>query len=218
MGIFSLLFAAVFVVFWGSFPQNRLLSLFQAAAACLTGTILALVRYVLIVEPRVPGYGRPLYVFVLLFHILPPVALSWAVFFLLRRGHALPLEKDGMDKTGSWASWLLLALVPYGVIFAALPPEPGRAKALVLLPFLWVTMIVAMRFFHIRAIRPRAAGAARIVLRILFALAILAVPFLGAADYYAWFAKETVLMAGFLLPLAAIAVLHFLLDYRADTR
>jgi hypothetical protein len=212
MVLFSLLFTAVFVVFWFSFPQNKLPTLFQVVTACLTGTILALVRYVFIAEPRVRGYGWPLAAVVLLFHVLPPIVLPSVVFALsVRRGHARGI----LAGDGGWASWLLLALIPYGAIFAASLPEPGTGRALVLLPFLWVTMIVVMRFFHTRAIRTRAAGLAHIALRILFTACMLAVPFLGAAAYYAWFAKETFLMAGFLLPLAVIAVFHFLLDYRA---
>ncbi|MDR1470225.1 MAG: hypothetical protein LBT00_13150 [Spirochaetaceae bacterium] len=204
MGLFSLLFAAVFVVFWVSFPQNRRLSLFQAATACLAGAVLALIRYVVIAEPRLRDYGRPLFAVALLFHVLPPVALSSAVFCLLGRLGVISAEHDG------WASWLLLALVPYGLIFALVPPEPGTVKALVLLPFLWITMIVVMRFFHIRAVRTR-----HIAVRILFAVCMLIPPFLGAAAYYAWFAKETVLLICCVLPLAAFAVVHFLLDYRA---
>jgi hypothetical protein len=210
MVLFSLLFAAVFVVFWVSFPQNRLPSL-SSAAACLSGVVIALVRYAVIAEPRVHNYGWSLFAVALLFHVLPPVALSWVVYCLL--GRAIPAGNDG-----GWASWLLLALVPYGAIFALMPPEPGTVKALALLPCLWVTMIVAMRFFHMRAIRPKAVGAARIALRILCALAILVLPFLGAAAYFAWFVKETVLLAVCMLPIAVLAVLHFLLDCRADNR
>ncbi|MDR0639093.1 MAG: hypothetical protein LBG27_09405 [Spirochaetaceae bacterium] len=205
MGLFSLLFAVVFVVFWVSFPQNRLLSVFSAGTACLTGAVLALIRYVVVTEPRVHDYGWPLYIAALLFHVLPPVALFSAVFGLLGRLHVISAECGG-----AWASWLLTALVPYGAVFALSAPEPGTVRALVLLPVLWVTVIVVIRFFHIRAV-----CAAHILARIFFAVCILAIPFLGAAAYFAWFAKETVLLAVFMLPLAVFAVLHFLLDYKA---
>jgi hypothetical protein len=210
MVLFSLLFTAVFVVFWVSFPQNRLSSLSAAAAACLSGVVLALVRYVVIAEPRIHDYGWSLFTVALLFHVLPPVALSWGVYCLLRRLGVIPAGNDG-----GWTSWLLLALVPYEAIFALMPPEPGTVKALALLPCLWVTTIVAMRFFHVRI---RTVCAARILVRILCAAGILVLPFLGAAAYFAWFAKETVLPAVCMLPLVVLAVLHFLLDYRADNR
>jgi hypothetical protein len=213
MVLFSVLFPAVFVVFWLSFPQNRVPSLFSAATACLSGVVLALIRYAVIAEPRVHGYGRTLFAVALLLHVLPPVALSSAVFCLLGRLGVIQAEAGD---NGGWASWLLLALVPYGVIFALTPPEPGTVKALVLLPCLWVTMIVAARFFHIRIVRIRAVGMARVAARILCAAGILALPFLGASAYCAWFAKETVLLAAFMLPSAAFAVPHFLLDYKAD--
>lgn len=198
------------MVFWVSFPQNRLLSVFSAGAACLTGAVLALVRYVLIAEPRVRSYGWPLYAAALLFHVLPPVALSSAVFGLLGR-----LRVISPEPSGAWASWLLIALVPYEAVFALSAPEPGTVKALVLLPVLWVTMIVVLRFFHIRITKIRAAGAARILARVLFGVSAIAVSSLGAAAYFAWFTKETVLPAAFLLPLAVFALLHFLLDYKA---
>jgi hypothetical protein len=211
MVFFSLLFAAVFLVFWFSFPQNRLPCLVSVAVSCLTGTVLALVRYLFIAEPRVHNYGLSLYGTALLAHILPPVALSSAAFFLLRWARILPPEKDGADKTGGWASRLLFALVPYSAVFTLSSPEPGTVKALVLLPVLWVAVITVTRFFALRAV------AAGIALRILLVPAILAVPCLGAAVYCAWFAKETLLLAAFLLPLAALAVLHFLLDYKGGT-
>ena len=210
MGLFSLLFAAVFLVFWVSFPQNRLPSVFSAGAACLSGAVLALIRYVVIAEPRARDFGWPLYAAALLLHVLPPVALLSVVFGLLGRLRVIPAEDDG------WATWLLLALVPYGAIFALTSPEPGTVKALALLPVLWVTMIVVIRFFYIR-IRTTAAGIRAIgAARIFFGAAVIAVPFIGAAAYYAWFAKETFLLAAFTLPLVVFAVLHFLLDYKAD--
>jgi hypothetical protein len=207
MVLFALLFAPVFLLFWISFPQNRLPGLFSVFLSLLTGGAFAAVRYLLGTEPRFYDFDRSLYGTALLFNILPPVALPSVVFFLLRWLHILAPETDGPNKTGGWAAWLLLALIPYGVIFALSRTEPGTVKPLVLLPLLWVLQIVAAHFFVVRAF-----GRKKSLLRILLGLPSLAVPFLCAAVYRAWFAKEPFWFAFFLLPLVAVAALYFLLD------
>jgi hypothetical protein len=213
MVVFALFFAPVFLLFWISFPQNRLPGLFSVFLSLLTGGVFAAVRYLLFAEPRFHDFGRSLYGTALLLSILPPVVLPSMVYFLLRWLHILPPPPDGPDKSGGWAAWLLLALIPYSVIFALSQPEPGMVKPLVLLPFLWVVQIVAAHFFVVWAF-----GTKKILLRFLFGLPSLAVPFLCAAVYWAWFAKELFRFALFLLPLAVVAVLYFLLhpDIRTD--
>jgi hypothetical protein len=206
MVLFALLIAPVFLLFWISFPQNRLPCLLSVVLSLITGGVFAAVRYLLGAEPRFHDFGRSLYGTILLFSIVPPVVLPSAVFFLLRWLHILPPGPDRPDKTGGWAAWLLFALIPYGVIFALSQPEPGTVKPLVLLPFLWVVQIVAAHFFVVRAFSTK-----KILLRVLFGLSGLAVPFLCAAAYRAWFAKESFRFVLFLLPLAVITVLYFVL-------
>jgi hypothetical protein len=56
----------------------------------------------------------------------------------------------------------------------------------------------------------RITNAAHVLLRILCAVAALAVPFLCAAVYRAWVAKELLGFALFLLPLVAVFAASFL--------
>jgi hypothetical protein len=209
MVLFALFFALFFLVFWISFPQNRLPGLFSVSLALLVGLMLALIRYLLIAEPRFHDFGWSLYTTALLFSILPPVLLFSAVYVLLRWLRVLA-PVSGQDEADGWAVWLLLALIPYCAVFALVSAEPGTVKQLVLLPPLWVVQIVAMHFLAIRG-----AGAIKTSLRVLFAAAALAVPFLCAAVYWMWVAKELVGFALFLLPLIVVFVLSFLRYIRA---
>jgi hypothetical protein len=211
MVFFGLFFPLFFLLFWVSFPQNRRLGFFSSLAAFLTGMILALIRYLVIVEPRVHDFGWSLYGIALLFHLMPPVVLSLAVLFPIRRLCVIPAENDGgADKAGGWATRLFIALVPYSMIFTLTAAEPGTVKPLVLLPLLWVMSVITMHFFYIRV-----AAASRLLPRALFAALALAVPFCLAGVYQAWFAKDVILCILFFLPSAVLSGLHFILDYRA---
>jgi hypothetical protein len=209
MALFALIFALFFLIFWISFPQNRLPGLFSISLALLTGVGVALIRYLTGAEPRFHDFERSLYGTALLFSILPPVVLPSAVFVLLRRLRVLS-PMPGQNEADGCAAWLLLALVPYCAVFALVSAEPGTVKQLVLLPLLWVIQIITIHFFAIRVM-----GTIKIFLRILFAAAALAVPFLCAAVYRAWVAKELVEALLFLLPLAVVFVLYFLRHIRA---
>jgi hypothetical protein len=209
MVLFALFFALFFLVLWVSFPQNRLPGLFSVSLALLAGGGFALIRYLLIAEPRFHDFERSLYGAALLFLILPPVVLFSAVFVLLRRLRILP-PVPGQNEADGWAAWLLLANVPYGAVFALVSAEPGTVKQLILLPLLWVAQIVTIHFLVIRV-----AGAVKILPRILFAIIALAVPFLCAAIYRTWVAKELFRFALFLLPLIVIFAVSFLRYIRA---
>jgi hypothetical protein len=209
MDFFALFFALFFLVFWISFPQNRLPGLFSSSLALLAGGVFALVRYLLIAEPRFHDFGWSLYGVALLFSILPPVVLFSAIFVLLRLLRVL-VPVPGQNETDGWTVWLLLALVPYCAVFALVSAEPGTVKQLVLLPLLWVVQIVAIHFLVIRV-----TNTENVLLRILFAVAALAVPFLCAAVYRAWVAKELLGFVLFLLPLVAVFAASFLRYIRA---
>jgi hypothetical protein len=204
MLLFALFFAPLFLLFWVSFPRHKPPHLFSAAAALLTGAVSASVRYLLIDGPRFHDFGLPFYGVVLGFEILPPIALPTVVFVLLRQMRVLSARSEA-DNSGGWTAWLLTALVPYNVIFALSSPDAGTVKALVLLPLLWAGQIVAVHFFVARI-----AGTGNVLLRVLLTAAAFAVPFLGAAVYGAWFAKDLLWFLGLLLPLAVVCVLAFL--------
>jgi hypothetical protein len=202
MILFALLFALFFLIFWVSFPQNELPGIFSISLALLTGAFVALVRYLVVGEPRFHDFGWSLYGAALAASLLPPVVLPSAVFVLLRR---LRVLSAGADEAGSWAAWLLLAMIPYCAIFAFASAEPGTVKPLVLLPLLWAVQIIGMHFFI-----GRIPGAASLLRRVLFGAAALAVPFLCAAVYRAWVAKEPVWFVLLLLPLAAVFAGYFI--------
>jgi hypothetical protein len=199
MILFALLFALFFLIFWVSFPQNELPGLFSISLALLTGAFWALVRYLVVAEPRFHDFGQSLYGTALTASLLPPVVLPAVVYVLLRRLRVLA------DEAGGWAAWLLLAMIPYCAVFALAPAEPGTVKQLVLLPLLWMVQIIGIHFF-IRGI----SGMAHLLLRVLFVAGALAVPFLCAAVYWAWAAKEPVWFVLLLLPLEAVFAGYFI--------
>jgi hypothetical protein len=202
MILFALFFALFFLIFWVSFPQNELPGGFSISLALLTGTFWALARYLVVAEPRFHDFGRSLYGTALTASLLPPVVLPSAVFVLLRR---LRVLAAGADEAGSWAAWLLLAMIPYCAVFALASAEPGTVKPLVLLPLLWVVQIIVMHFFI-----ERIWGTLHLLLRVFFGVLALAVPFLCAAVFWAWVAKEPVWFALLLLPLAVVFVWYFI--------
>jgi hypothetical protein len=214
MVLFGLLFVPLFLLFWISFPQNRMLSLSQAALALFTGTALASIRYLLFGEPRFRDFGPSLYGGALLGNIMIPTVVQGAVFFLLKRLYR-PLrhaQGGGPGGSGGETVWLLCALVPYSAVFA-LSVEPGTVKPQVLMQLLWIMTILGVSFFYTQAVR--AASGGKRMLWILFVLLAAAVPFLAAAVNWAWYAKEPVLFGGFLAPLAVPAVLKLLLALRS---
>jgi hypothetical protein len=206
MVLFGLFFAPLFLLFWISFPQNRTLSLFQAALALFMGTALASFRYLLLSEPRFRDFGPSLYGGSLLFNIMPPTVVLGAAFLLLKRRLLRYM------RGGGGTVWLLCALVPYGAVFA-LSVEPGTVRPQVLMPLLWIMTILGMSFFYRRAVR--AASGGKIALRALFIVLASAVPLLAAAVNWAWYAKEPVWHGGFLVPLAVPAGLQLLVVLRS---
>jgi hypothetical protein len=202
MILFALLFALFFLIFWVSFPQNELPGLFSISLALLTGAFVALVRYLVVAEPRFHDFGWSLYGTALTASLLPPVVLPSVMFVLLRW---LRVLAAGADEAGSWAAWLLLAMIPYCAVFALASADPGTVRPMVLLPLLWVVQISGMHFF-IRCI----SGTAHLLSRVLFVAGALAVPFLCAAVYRAWVAKEPVWFALLLLPLVAVVAGYFI--------
>jgi hypothetical protein len=209
MVFFALLFALFFLIFWISFPQNRLPGLLSTSLALLTGVGVALIRYLAGAEPRFHDFGWSLYGTALLFSLLPPVVLPSTVFVLLRRLRVLP-PVPGQNEADGWAAWLLLALVTYCAVFALVSAEPGTVKQLVLLPLLWIVQIVTIHFLVIRV-----TNTENVLRRILFAVAAFAVPFLCAAVYRAWVAKELLGALLFLVPLVMVFAVSFLRYIRA---
>jgi hypothetical protein len=183
MSLFCLLWTPLFYLFRKAVISEGNAG-FGGVWALLLGSVWALTRFFLgsLVDPG--GFGLSRWINACIDIVSLPAVLPLAVYFLFL---CLRIVSDSADFTG----FTLLWLIPEGVMRAVSWSAQRDPALLVLVPVLWTAIAVGIPFF-IRIIpETRNFG---IVLAVLGALAL---PFLAAAVYWAFFAQK--LPLGFVL-------------------
>jgi hypothetical protein len=182
MSLFCLLWTPLFYFFRRSVHEEE--SGAGGVWALLLGSVTAVFQFFLgaLVSPGGFGFSRWISGFVDIVSL--PVLIPLAVYLLF-------VIFRVFTGTADFANFTLLWLIPGGALRAVSWSALNDPILLVLIPVLWTAIAVGIPFF----INLIAGG--RLPVIISAALAILAIPVLAAASYWAFFSQRT--MLGFLL-------------------